>query len=116
VITYTALAQRARAELAGLGRHLTVTNRWQLARWLLLPGLYLWVGVPEIATHPWHAIAVTVTGAALLARYRWPATALLLVALSSGIPPTIVVLPLVAYGAGRRLPARPRTVPWSPGP
>jgi signal transduction histidine kinase len=110
VITYTALVRRTRAELTGVRRRLARTNRWQLARWLLLPGLFVWIAVPDVAAHPWHAIPVTLTAAALLARYRWPATTLLLVALSSGIPPTIFALPLVAYGAGRRLTSTRRTV------
>jgi signal transduction histidine kinase len=50
------------------------------------------------------------TAGALLARYRWPAAALLLAALISAAPAVIPALPFLAYGAGRRPTSTRRTV------
>ena len=101
--TRTALVRRARAELSAARRVVAAMSRWQLARWLVLPALYLWGTVADILSHPWHTGPVLLTAGALVARYRRPATALLVVALISAVPPVIPALPFLAYGAGRRL-------------
>jgi signal transduction histidine kinase len=77
--------------------------RWRSARWLALPGLFLWFARTDVVAHPWHAGPVLLTVGALLARYRRPATALLVVALISGVSAVMAALPFLAYGAGRRL-------------
>jgi len=81
-----------------------------MARWLLLPGLFLWGVSNDVLAHPWHAAPALVTAGALLARYRWPATALLVVALISAVPVVIAALPFLAYGAACRLASARRTV------
>ena len=105
--THTALARRGREQLAAARSGLAGMSRWRLLRWLILPGLFLWGAGFNVVADPWHVGAVLLAAAALLARYRRPATALLVVALSSAVPTVIGALPFLAYGAGRRIaPAR----------
>ena len=98
----TALLRRARDEVSAVRRHVADMNRWRLLRWLVVPLLFLWTAVPEVLARPWHAVPVLVAIAALLARYRRPAMALLAVATVSAVPAVVVALPFLAYGAGRR--------------
>ena len=108
--TFPALSRRARAELSAAWHGAAGLIRWQLARWLVLPGLFLWVAPTDAVAHPWHAGPALLTVGALLARYRWPATALLVVALISGAPAPIAALPFLAYGAARRLASTRRAI------
>ncbi len=102
MILSTALLRRARDEVSAVRRQVAGMNRWRLLRWLVLPLLFLWGAAPDVLARPWHAAPVLVATAALLARYRWPATALLAVATMSVVPAVVVALPFLAYGAGRR--------------
>ena len=108
--TQTVLLRRVREQLAAARHGLAGMSRWRLLQWLILPGLFLWGAALDVVTHPWHAVPTLLTVAALLARYRWPATALLVVALSSAAPAVIVTLPFLAYGAARRLASARRAV------
>lgn len=105
--TRTVLRRRVRAEFSAARRGIAGMSRWRLVRWLVLPGLFVWTAVPDIVAHPWQAGPALLTVGALLTRYRWPATAMLVVALLSGVSAVIPALPFLAYGAGRRL-ASPR--------
>lgn len=108
---YTVLPRRARAELSAAYRELAGMNRWRLVRWLGLPVVFLWTLTKDVLTHPWHAAPVLLVAAALLARYRWPSAALVGAALVSAVPGVVVALPVLAYGAGRRLSSARRAVP-----
>ena len=110
VTTRTTLLRRVRAELAAAWPGLAGLVRWQTAWWLGLPGLFLWWAARDTVTNPWHAAAVLLSVGALLARFRWPATALVVVALISGVPVVIAALPFLAYGAGRRLASTRRVI------
>jgi signal transduction histidine kinase len=110
VSTHTALLGRVHTELSAARRGIAAMSRWQLARWLVLPGLFGWATASDVVAHPWHAGPALLTVGALLARYRWPATALLVVALISGVPAVIPALPFLAYGAGRRLASTRRAI------
>ena len=70
--TCTALVRRARAELSAARAVAAAMTRWQLARWLVLPGLYVWGTVADLLAHPWHTGPVLLTAGALVARYRRP--------------------------------------------
>ncbi|MEV6924766.1 histidine kinase [Dactylosporangium sp. NPDC051485] len=73
--------------------------------------LYVWIAVADVAGHPWHALPIAVAAAALLARYRWPGASVAAVALISAVPVAIPALPVLAYGAGRRLTTARQAVP-----
>jgi signal transduction histidine kinase len=87
-------------------------SRWVLVRRLLLPALLGWGLAPEIAQHPWRGVGVGLVLVALLARFSWPAAALLLVAASvDTVAAGIVAIPVIAYGAGHRIPSLRRAGP-----
>ncbi|MEV8517851.1 histidine kinase [Dactylosporangium sp. NPDC051484] len=108
---YTALLGRGREEFLVARRAVSGMSRGRLARWLALPGLYVWIAIADVANHPWHFLPMAVAAAALLARYRWPGASVAAVALISALPVAIPALPIVAYGAGRRLTTARQAVP-----
>jgi len=100
--THTAASRRVREELSATRHRLAATGSWHLVRWLALPGLFVSGLATDAVAYPSHAVPALVVVAALLARYRWPATALLVVAMIATAPAAIVALPFLAYGAARR--------------
>lgn len=97
VIALTARTRAARARWAA-------PSRWALARRFLLPALVCWPVVTDVTTQPWLAVQAVVVALALLARFVWPASALLLVSVLPGSWLGVVLaVPVIAYAAGRRI-------------
>ena len=79
-------------------------SRWALARRFVLPVLICWTPVSEEVTRPWLVAPVVLLAAALLARFAWPAAALLVAAVLPGAwLGALVAVPVMAYAAGRRI-------------
>jgi signal transduction histidine kinase len=79
-------------------------NRWVLTRRLVLPALVVWGMAAEIAERPLRGAAGLVVIVALLARFTWPSAALLLaVASVDTVAAGVIAVPVIAYGAGRRI-------------
>ena len=97
VIALTARTRAARARWAA-------PSRWALARRFLLPALVCWPVVTDVTTQPWLAVQAVVVAVALLARFVWPASALLLVSVLPGSWLGVVLaVPVIAYATGRRI-------------
>jgi len=83
-------------------------SRWVLARRLAAAILLFWTVVPWTHWTPWPVAAGLLGALALLARFTWPAAALLAsITACAGAPATSVAIPVTAYAAARR-PADPR--------
>jgi signal transduction histidine kinase len=92
----------ARGQWAGL-------TRWVLARRFILPAVLGWAMFSEAGGRPWRAAEALVVMLALLARFTWPSAALLVtVSMLYGPPVGALAVPVLAYRAGRRIPARRR--------
>lgn len=104
-----AVSARVSPELRAVRAEWSAPSRWILIRRLLLPGLVGWSAVPEVVADPWLGPGAFLVVVALLARFTWPAAALLLAVAAVSTPAAgIVAVPVIAYGAGRRIPSLPR--------
>jgi len=100
------LARRARAEWHTARRQWGGISRWVLARRFVLPVIVGWAMISESGGQPWRAAEAVVVVLALLARFVWPATALLVTAaLADSATALVVAVPVLAYRAGRRITA-----------
>ena len=86
-------------------------SRWALARRFVLPVLICWESATDVVTRPWLAVPVFLVTMALLARFAWPATALLLATALPGLWLwALVAIPVTAYAAGKRIGSAGRVI------
>jgi signal transduction histidine kinase len=99
-----AVSAWASEELRAVRAEWSSANRWILMRRLVLPTLVVWGTAADIAERPWRGAAALVVIVALLARFTWPSAALLLVvAAANTVAAGVIAVPVIAYGAGRRI-------------
>jgi signal transduction histidine kinase len=103
-----ALSGWMRAELRTVRDDWAGTSRWAQARRLVVPAVLAWTMAGGAGVHTWRVVVVVLVVFALLARFTLPAAALLSVVASVTVLPAAAgAVPVVAYGAARRI-AAPR--------